>query len=317
MRSGLKTKRGHPVRIWIAKAFSWRSLHTGYTIVEVMIVLAVTGLLFVSVVTVFAGQQNKTQFSQAINDIDNKIRDTITNVDNGYYANYENFYCDALGGAGPVIHPGSDRQGQNTDCIFIGRSMQFAPDSDQTRYNIYNVVAQRAINGNEATTLNEAKPKAVGPNGPVGADATERNNLLYGLKAVRMYYKQGASRVRINTVSFISSLPGYTGADLNPGSTTVQLMPVNVSSPPTPNIQTTGPGNSEILGAQNINETNMGPGAIPPTGIPDGGVILCFESGGTDQYGIITIGSSNRQLTTKVTIASSADALAGDCNALY
>ncbi len=289
-----------------------------YTIVEVMIVLAVTGALLVSFLAVFGGQQNKTEFSQSINDIDSKIRDIITNVSNGYYANYDNFYCDAPGGAGPVIHQGSNPQGQNTDCIFIGRSMQFAPDNEQTRFNIYNVVAQRVTGGHEVTTLDEAKPKAVGPNAPAGADSTERDELLYGLKAVRMYFRDGASPpVRINTVSFISSLPGYSGADLNPGSTTVQLMPVYVTSPPTPDIQSSVPGNAEMKGAQNINENNMGPSVIPPTGVPDGGVTICFESSDAEQYGIITIGSNNRQLTTKVTIQDSATALAGDCNALY
>ncbi len=273
-----------------------------YTIVEVLIVLGVTGALLIAVMTTFAGQQNRTEFGQSINDIDAKIRDVITNINNGYYTNTGNFYCDALTGDGPHLHPGASQQGQNVGCEFIGRAMQFAADNNASTYNIYSIVGQRVKNNQDVTSLTDAVPTAIAP--PNGADATDSNSLLYGLKAAKMYFTQGGVRTPVNTVAFMSTLPGYSGGNLNAGNQSVELRPVQNTA----DISNPASDKSAATAVSLITAGNL-------SLIPDAGVTICFQSGGTNQYGVITIGSNNRQLTTKVQIEDSAVATAsgGDC----
>ncbi len=268
---------------------------SGFTIVEVMIVLAVTGALLAAVMLTIAGQQRRTEFTQSINEIDSKIRDIITNVSAGYYFNTNNFTCAVpIANGGPKFTLGANNQGQNPDCIFLGRAIQFAVNNDQTAFNIYNIAGERQYNGQDVTRIVDAKPAAIAyPNTVAGADATESGNLLYGLKAVRMYFTKAGVAQNINTVAFISTLPAYTGTNLNSGSQSAQLMPI--ASLPPPNIGTSDANNVASTAVTNIQGANF----LDP---PDGGVTICFQSGGTNQYGLINIGTNNRQLTTSLVV---------------
>src|SRR5882762_7178443 len=101
----------------------------GFTIVETMIVLAITGALLLMAMLMISGQQGKTEFTQAINDIQAQINDVINNVGTGYYAKTTDFSCSA-GASGPVFNAsGSTGQGSNTACVFMGRAVQFIGNS--------------------------------------------------------------------------------------------------------------------------------------------------------------------------------------------
>ena len=52
----------------------------GYTILEALIFLAVSGLLFAAVYPSFVGRDNKTKFSQAVRDLDTKINDIMNDT---------------------------------------------------------------------------------------------------------------------------------------------------------------------------------------------------------------------------------------------
>ncbi len=321
MRRGLKASKSHRLSTRLATILAWWSSQKsgrnwplnnrqiqkkgwlnyakgGYTIVEVMIVLAVSSAILVGVLTSVSGQQHKTEFSQAINDIDAKIRQVISNVGNGYYENSGNFSCSAPGNAGPQLTPGTNNQGANQDCIFIGRAMQFAVGGDASAYNIYNVIGQRQKNATDnATTLAETKPIAMAPpNTGATQDMVESGSLLYGLSAAKMYYTHpvGGSPSPVSAVSFISTFPQLGQQS---SSQTVQLIPIQNTS----NIGNPSADKSQNATVNQIKAANM-------TLVPDDGVTICFKSGGTDQYGIIRIGVQNSQLTTNVLIQTSAQA---------
>ena len=268
----------------------------GYTIVEVIVVMSVTAALLLSAMILIAGQQNKTQFTQSINDVNSKIQDVLNDVTTGYYANTNNFYCDGVGST-VNLHSGTNNQGTNKDCIFIGRAMQFTQSSN---YNVFDIVGLRQVAtggvNREVSKISETKPKAIAPSGtePSLPDATDHANLQYGLKPYNMVYKSGGVANYIGAVIFMSSFGSYNNSgNLVSGAQAVNLIPLT-----TTRIWSTPDQIADAVNALND-------AAVVN---PDGGVTICFDSGGTKQYGLITIGSHNRKLTTDLVIQQ------GDCS---
>lgn len=275
-----------------------RGLRTeAYTIIEVLIVLAVTGVLLVAAMLVMAGQQRKTEFSQSIHDIESQVSDTMNDVSTGFYPNTNNFSCTATP-SGPALAGGSgvtNNQGANKGCIFIGRVMQFGiQGASSSSYNVYTVVGQRQINNQEVTTLTEAKPVTIAPALGSPSDfpnATDPKTLQYGLSVKKMTYTNGGAPIDISTVGFFSTFASYSGVNLVSGNPSVDLMPIDRSS--------LGVSDSPTV-VTKINSLDKN-----SVKNPSGGVAICFQSGGTDQYGVLTIGSNNRQLSTKLDIYNS------------
>jgi type II secretory pathway pseudopilin PulG len=274
-----------------------QGLHTqAYTIIEVLIVLAVTGALLVSAIVLVGGQSRKTEFSQAIHDIESQISDTINDVTTGFYPTADNFSCSSTG-SGPSLSSVDAEQGTNEDCIFVGKVMQFGvAGSDGENYNIYSVAGQRQSGNKEAQSLDETQPTAIAPTSSSPVDfpnVTENKSLQYGLTASKMYYLNSNTLTNIGAVGFFSTFAGYDSQNnLTSGTPTVNLIPI-----PNTNLNDTA-----ITTAERIN-------ALTDAALknPSGGVIVCFQSGGTNEHGLLTLGSVNRQLTTKLEI------LAGTC----
>ncbi len=60
---------------------------TGYTIVETMIFLAVSSLMFISAMILINGRQSRAEFIQAVRVFEANLRDVANDVSTGYYAN--------------------------------------------------------------------------------------------------------------------------------------------------------------------------------------------------------------------------------------
>lgn len=279
----------------------------GFTVLEVMIFLAVSAGLLVSTTLVLSGQQRKTQFTQAVREVESQIQDIINDVATGYYANTNNFTCSASGASGrPVIvAAASNTQGANRGCIFLGRAIQFAVNgTNESGVNIYNVVGrQEVIVGaftREVKDLDQAVPTAIAPGSgavpgtstiPDGITSVTLNN---GLRARRMYYRVGAVNTNIGAVAFLSNFGQYapSGANLISGAQQVNLIPVVGSG-----LNNTSQATVDQIDSIN-NTTPVNPGD---------GVVICFDDGGGLNHAELTIGSSNRQLSTKLDIRN------GDC----
>lgn len=256
----------------------------GYTIVEVLIVLAVTSALLLSVMLIISRQQGRTEFSQAINDIQAQINDVMNNVATGYYTNIGSFSCTNVGGV-PTLSTTASSQGTNKDCVFLGQAMQFKVDGNESAFNVYNLIGLRQVSsGVEATTLTEANIKPMVGN---GVDTTDSRTLLYNLKAVTMYAVNGSS-VPIGTMAFTSTLGSYSGCNsLCSSSQTAELRSVQPSSL----------GQTKAQGLAGISAATLIPAQT-------GSVTVCFESGSSNQKGTITIGGNGRQVSTKLDITS-------------
>lgn len=114
----------------------------GYTILEVMIVLSVSAVIFIAAVTGYASQNSKTHFTNAVRDMENKIQDILNDVSTGYYPNTDNFNCtrSVSSPAHPIINPlGTSQQGTNQDCIFLGKAV----DVNDGAMDSYTIVGLR------------------------------------------------------------------------------------------------------------------------------------------------------------------------------
>jgi prepilin-type N-terminal cleavage/methylation domain-containing protein len=102
----------------------------GYTIIEVMIVLVISGLMFLIASSFIGGKSQTTAFTEGVNEFASQIQNTIQQVTNGQYSDIP-LNCSLIGGADPLatisIPPvGSNSQGTNAGCVFLGKMLVFS-----------------------------------------------------------------------------------------------------------------------------------------------------------------------------------------------
>lgn len=122
-----------------------RASPRGFTIVEVLVVVAVTGALFVSVVLLVAGRQQKAQFEQAVNNVTAQIETAINEAQSGY-----------PGGTVGCRNTGSTYTATSPDssCIFLGKAIQFTTDANErATMGIHTIVGKR-----DSTSVADAQP---------------------------------------------------------------------------------------------------------------------------------------------------------------
>jgi len=128
----------------------------GYTIIEAMIVLAISGAILSAAMLTFRGQQGRTEFTQSMRDIDSKIQTIAKDVASGISSNTMACTIDASSGRPNLssVTPGST--GTNPECIFLGKAIEVNTNSDTIK--TYTVLGKR----NSSMTLSAANPTAVG-----------------------------------------------------------------------------------------------------------------------------------------------------------
>jgi type II secretory pathway pseudopilin PulG len=121
----------------------------GYTVIEVLIVLAISTVLFTVAVGLFSGKQNSTQFTQTMQDLASKIQSYVNESLSGSFPDSSSYSCTLDGDGNPVFSMGG---GSNGDCVFLGKALQVS--SDQSSITAYTIVGGR----NSATTFEQANP---------------------------------------------------------------------------------------------------------------------------------------------------------------
>lgn len=272
----------------------------GFTIIEVLIVLAVTGLLFASAAILIAGRRQQTEFNQSVRNVQSQIQQVINDVATGFYPNTNSFECSA-GPSGPVLTSGGGtQQGANTGCIFLGKAIQFGVvNTSPEQFSVFTIAGlQKGASGNEVTSLTEAQPRAVAKTTTSSAlpDITVDQQLLGGLTAIDMWYDNGAGVRTVGVVGFITTLAQYSGGTILSGTQQVNVIPVDDNS------VDSALGRSNEAAADAL-DTSLATSVANPSS----GVFICFKSGGTNQSGLITIGNKGRQLSVTLDIKSNLD----------
>lgn len=262
----------------------------GFTIVETMIVIAVSGFIFVGVVLLIAGQQGKTQFQQSINAVAQQLQQTIGDVSNGYYPT-NNIKCSTGGPASkPLLKAGGGSIGTNPDCVLVGKVIQFmstANSNDQQKYIVYSMAGLRQYAGQNITNLTDANPIAIAPGNGIYSsvpDASVVSVLTNGLSVVNTTYK--ASSLPQKDVAFAVLAVPSNSTGTSGGSATQQIGLYAVKGT---NIGQTSANNVDQID----NFSNF---------VSASEFTVCLASGTTNQSGLITIGGNGRQLSVVLAI---------------
>ncbi len=268
----------------------------GFTIVETMVVLAVTGALFVVVAASLSGRQSAAEFIHAIQSAQSQVQQVVNQVSAGFYPNQGNFTC-ARNGNAVALAAGSKAQGTNQDCIFLGKVLQFGVQgtsgSDPEQYRVYTIAGLRCptCTVGAASPFQNVSPTVVG----VGGDYTSYSDvgaLEYGLYT-RWIHIGGTS---VGAVGFLME-PGSlsTATNYNSGAQQVDIVPIFGSTLNQDALSLAARTDSTLNDTTLVNYSSIN---------PQGGVQICLVSGGTNQSGLITIGGSGRQLLVNLSIMS-------------
>lgn len=132
---------------------------SGFTILETMIVLTVTGALLAASIVIFSSQQRRQQFNNATRDLESRVQDVMNDVSTGNYGALDGFSCTNGIGASPTVTPDPVKKpGTNPSCIFVGKAVQF----QRTSMTVVTLVGNREIqigaSVRPATTFAETYP---------------------------------------------------------------------------------------------------------------------------------------------------------------
>lgn len=168
----------------------------GYTIVEVMIVMAVSGLMFVFAANFINGRQESNSFHVGVNELAQRIQSTIEEVNDGQYSDIPlNCSVSVTGvpSASVPVGPAPQNQGTNANgCVFIGKLMHFRVSDVQTNYEIFSLAgSQRDSAGHLATGYQSANPTVISgltKSQVVPQSLDVRNVMVYDTSGVKHNY---------------------------------------------------------------------------------------------------------------------------------
>jgi prepilin-type N-terminal cleavage/methylation domain-containing protein len=164
----------------------------GYTIVEVMIVLAVSGVMFLIAANFINGKQAKTAFTDGVNDTASRLQDTIEQVTDGQYSDIP-LNCTFNAAARRTSFPSSGTtpgQGQNSQCVFLGKLWYFGLSSltpKTSEYQVLPVAGGRVDQTGAVITT----PAAAGP--AVVRSLSTDQAISQSLDVTQIYYYNGSS----------------------------------------------------------------------------------------------------------------------------
>lgn len=250
-----------------------RKFTGGYTIVEVMIFLTVSMVMFASVVGVVTSQSRRNQFTESVNTFNQRIQDILNDVDTGYFPSNSDFNCSINGSGLPVFGATAVEQGKNQDCVFGGKSIEIFGSEI---FKVETLVGRRTLaEGGVTREVNTVTEANLTPLNPAFSPAVTADSGSLSAD-VRI------TKVRpVNTSTDVTKFGILTGFGQSSGAGTTSLK--------------TGAIKSQLAvfnsGAWDTNVPN--------------GILLCLAEGGDPTNGrtaTITLGGSGSQASSIVKV---------------
>ncbi len=266
----------------------------GYTIVEVLIVLAVSSLIFLSAVLAVQGRSARTGFDTGMREIDSKLQDWLNDTTTGYYPGAGQNGCQSKPPSNrPSVDPKYSKPSDPNyvpECVFLGKAIH-AP-ADSRKIFAYTVLGNRLFTSSTGSvslvnSMLEAKPEPIAE--PV--NLTDTYELPEGITVKRIVDPSGSKYMAGYYIKFDGGSSGGTN------STAVDTYLYNADG----------------FGTMENGKDDSVVKCIEDTGLPSGGKCIgddapvpantkwtiCFDSnsGRTAQISILNNGVS---LTTKL-----------------
>ncbi len=256
----------------------------GYTIIEVMIVLVISGVMFLIASQFISGKEQTTAFTQGVNTMASQIQNTIQQVTSGQYSDIP-LNC-AFNGTTTSVTPGTNTQGTNSQCVFLGKLIRFT-GVNNPNYEVISLAGGQvdpstlAASTTPQQLLNDTDPTIICS----GASClTTSQAIQQQLDIVGMSITDPAGttfRNQYYNIGFIQGLGNLNGS----GSFQSGAQPISMIYSPvtTPGMQPDSSINGNVLYAQSAT--------------------ICVSDSGTStsgQLAKIIIGSSNNQFGVTV-----------------
>lgn len=140
----------------------------GYSLVEALIVIAISSTIFLGVATLFRGSRQNVDFNQAKIEIESKIKGYVNQVSTGTFQGNSTHTCSRSGSSGrPILTASSGvTAGSNEKCVYIGKALQFLEGTGKVY--VYDVLGLRnkhvsgTDTGQAAANYSEAMPEPAG-----------------------------------------------------------------------------------------------------------------------------------------------------------
>ncbi len=247
----------------------------GYTIIEVMIVLAVSGMMLVVAGSFINGKQSKTSFTSGVNELASRIQDTINQVTDGQYSDIP-LDCQLIGGGGiSVSLNNTGAQGTNSNCFFLGKIMHFQYDGQNNQYEVISMAGRRLVGGVPVETIGQATPEPI-------RDLTITQTVPQNLDVMWVRFTTGGVTIPNTGLGFIQNI--VAGGEAAQGAQT----PPKLHFAPGMLAQGHGDSPSSYDLSKSINST------------PADSAQLCVSDGTRSAY--ITVGINNSQQSAIVTM---------------
>lgn len=187
----------------------------GYTIVEVLLFLAISSFMFIVAAVFINGKQANAEFRQGINEMNSVLSAVVNDVSNGVYPSSDVTSCVASG-AGLSFSSSTDDASKK--CTYIGKMILFTNDS--SKYEINTVAGRLAVPSGQLVTSLEAATPAVVPS------QTEQSSAQWGLTLKKAVMSDGTA---IRGIGFVTSFAKYASG-LTSGAQSIAVYPIKAAS---------------------------------------------------------------------------------------
>ncbi len=255
----------------------------GFTIIEVMIVMAISIILVGVSMTFLSGQDGKQRFTQNMHDLQSKMQSWFDDVSNGFpYGTITNNHCD-LGGSAVQIMNGARSAGAAPNCIFLGKAIQFV-DSPATNVYAYSVFGKRTLgSGDLVSNIKDSGsvPAAGSSGGDTGnAELTEKYSLGPGTTVRSIVKSSGIAGNNSHLAGFYLSLNTDTAIGQN-GETNLKAYQYNLGN------DAGGITTTTVNCIENKAPCTFGFGLVEPPALSDWEI--CFQNDSNSETALFTI----------------------------
>lgn len=282
----------------------------GFTVIETMIFLAVSGMMFASAILIFRGQQESTQFNQSVRQLDSYLSDVINDTASGVFPEVNDVECRFIAGSLSFVAAVDQESGQSNQCIFLGRVIQigdgsFAQGADGTLLT-YTMVGRNDASS-EVRSFADAFPHPLEyTGGGVDFDTVEVSEVSWGTGITKAFYTDNTGTVQyVRGVGVLYSRFGQVsnGSAFLSGTTETSLYAITAGNGQANN-RSLSRQNSEAF-KQSITIKNAGTPATANIYVPVNDpsvaspITLCLEGAGQDKTAAIELGNAQGSVTTR------------------